>query len=64
MDRAKRYLLANFEHLFVLVALLSTAGVDYLVPTKLAFLHFYFLLVQRELDLTAANETLVTSTAT
>lgn len=43
MERAKRYLLANFEHLFVLVALLSTAGVNYLVPTKLAFLNFYFL---------------------
>lgn len=43
MDRAKRYLLANFENLFVLVALLSTAGVNYLVPTKLAFLNFYFL---------------------
>jgi HD-GYP domain-containing protein (c-di-GMP phosphodiesterase class II) len=39
----KRYLLANFEHLFVLVILLSTAGVNYLVPTKLAFLNFYFL---------------------
>jgi HD-GYP domain-containing protein (c-di-GMP phosphodiesterase class II) len=43
VERAKRYLLANFEHLFVLVALLSTAGVNYLVPTKLAFLNFYFL---------------------
>ena len=43
MDRAKRYLLENFEHLFVLVALLSTAGVNYLIPTKLAFLNFYFL---------------------
>lgn len=43
MERIKRYLLANFEHLFVLVILLSTAGVNYLVPTKLAFLNFYFL---------------------
>ena len=43
MDRAKRYLLANFEHLFVLVTLLSTLVVNYLVPAKLAFLNFYFL---------------------
>jgi HD-GYP domain-containing protein (c-di-GMP phosphodiesterase class II) len=43
VERIKRYLLANFEHLFVLVILLSTAGVNYLVPTKLAFLNFYFL---------------------
>lgn len=43
MDRLKRYLLANFEHLFVLATLLSTAGVNYLIPTKLAFLNFYYL---------------------
>jgi adenylate cyclase len=43
VDRAKRYLLSNFEHLFVLVTLLSTAVVNYLVPAKLAFLNFYFL---------------------
>ena len=43
MDRAKRYLLTNFENLFVLLTLLSTAVVNYLVPTKLAFLNFYFL---------------------
>jgi adenylate cyclase len=43
VDRAKRYLLGNFENLFVLVTLLSTAVVNYLVPAKLAFLNFYFL---------------------
>ena len=43
MERIKRELLANFEQLFVLVILLSTAGVNYLVPTKLAFLNFYVL---------------------
>ncbi|HEU4369079.1 MAG TPA: HD domain-containing phosphohydrolase [Methylomirabilota bacterium] len=43
MERAKRYLLENFEHIFVLVTLLSTAVVNYVVPTKLAFLNFYFL---------------------
>jgi HD-GYP domain-containing protein (c-di-GMP phosphodiesterase class II) len=43
VDRAKRYLLDNFENGFVLLTLLSTAGVNYLVPTKLAFLNFYFL---------------------
>ena len=43
MDRVKRYLLSNFEHLFVLVTLLSTVAVNYVVPAKLAFLNFYFL---------------------
>jgi HD-GYP domain-containing protein (c-di-GMP phosphodiesterase class II) len=43
VDRAKRYLLANFENMFVLMTLLSTAIVNHLVPAKLAFLNFYFL---------------------
>lgn len=43
MDRTKRYLLENFENLFVLATLLSTALVNYFIPTKLAFLNFYFL---------------------
>jgi adenylate cyclase len=43
VDRLKRYLLANFEHLFVLGTLLSTAVVNHFVPAKLAFLNFYFL---------------------
>jgi adenylate cyclase len=43
VDRAKRYLVENFENIFVLATLLSTAVVNYLVPTKLAFLNFYFL---------------------
>ena len=43
MDRVKRYLVANFENMFVLMTLLSTAVVNYLVPAKLAFLNFYFL---------------------
>jgi len=43
VDRAKRYLLENFEHLFVLITLVSTVVVNYLVPAKLAFLNFYFL---------------------
>jgi adenylate cyclase len=43
VDRVKRYLLENFELLFVLMTLLSTAAVNYLVPAKLAFLNFYFL---------------------
>jgi HD-GYP domain-containing protein (c-di-GMP phosphodiesterase class II) len=43
VDRVKRYLLSNFENLFVLLTLLSTAVVNYLVPLKLAFLNFYFL---------------------
>jgi adenylate cyclase len=43
VDRAKRYLLANFESLFVLITLASTLLVNYLVPEKLPFLNFYFL---------------------
>jgi adenylate cyclase len=43
VDRIKRYLIGNFENLFVLGTLLSTAVVNYLVPAKLAFLNFYFL---------------------
>jgi adenylate cyclase len=43
VDRLKRYLHENFEALFVLMTLLSTAVVNFLVPAKLAFLNFYFL---------------------
>ncbi len=43
MERIKRYLLGNFENIFVLGTLVSTAVVNYLVPVKLAFLNFYFL---------------------
>jgi adenylate cyclase len=43
VERAKTYLLSNFENLFVLVTLLSTAVVNHFVPAKLAFLNFYFL---------------------
>ena len=43
MGRIKHYLLENFENLFVLTTLLSTAVVNHFVPAKLAFLNFYFL---------------------
>src|SRR6185369_14162278 len=43
VERAKAYLLENFENMFVLVTLLSTAVVNHFVPAKLAFLNFYFL---------------------
>jgi len=43
VERIKRYLLGNFENIFVLGTLVSTAVVNYLVPVKLAFLNFYFL---------------------
>jgi adenylate cyclase len=43
VDSVKRYLVQNFENVFVLLTLVSTAVVNYLVPTKLAFLNFYFL---------------------
>src|SRR5437868_13601732 len=43
MDRVKRYVLGNFEQLFVLLTLVTTAVTNYVLPLKLAFLNFYFL---------------------
>ena len=43
MEALKRYLLKNFEQLFVLMILVSVAGINYLIPYKLAFLNFYFI---------------------
>ena len=45
MEVVKRYLLKNFEQVFVLLVLVSTAVINYFVPEKLAFLNFYFLTV-------------------
>lgn len=43
MEALKKYLLKNFEQLFVLLILVSVAGINYLIPYKLAFLNFYFI---------------------
>src|SRR6185436_5424150 len=43
METVKRYLLTNFEQVFVLLVLVSTAVINYFIPQKLAFLNFYFL---------------------
>ncbi|MEE8348352.1 MAG: HD domain-containing phosphohydrolase [Acidobacteriota bacterium] len=43
MDAVKEYLLKNFEQVFVLLILVSVAGINYFIPYKLAFLNFYFI---------------------
>ncbi|MDA2933155.1 HD domain-containing protein [Acidobacteria bacterium AH-259-D05] len=43
MEALKQYLLKHFEQLFVLMILVSVAGINYLIPYKLAFLNFYFI---------------------
>jgi adenylate cyclase len=43
MEKFKQYILKYFEPLFVLLVLLSTAGINYFIPYKIAFLNFYFL---------------------
>ena len=43
MDKLKTYILQRFEQIFVLMVLLVTAGINFFVPYKLAFLNFYFL---------------------
>ena len=41
MEALKKYLLKNFEQLFVLLILVSVAGINYFIPYKLAFLIFF-----------------------
>ncbi len=43
MVTLKRYLLKNFEQVFVLLVLVSTALINYFISQKLAFLNFYFI---------------------
>ncbi len=43
MEPLKKYLVANFEQLFVLIILISIAAIMAFVPFKLAFLNFFFL---------------------
>ena len=37
MEAIKEYLLKNVEQLFVLMILVSVAGINYFIPYKLAF---------------------------
>ena len=43
MERFKRYLLDNFEQVFVLFVLVSVYIINYFMPQKIAFINFYFL---------------------
>ena len=39
----KKYLLKNFEQLFILIILVSVSSIVYFIPHKLAFLSFFFI---------------------
>ena len=41
MEALKRYLIRNFEQVFVLTMLISVAVLYYFLPHKLAFLNFF-----------------------
>ena len=43
MEAFKRYLLKNFEQVFVLLILLSVSLITYFIPYKLAFLNMYYI---------------------
>ncbi len=43
MEKARAYLLKNFEGVFVLLTLVTTALINWFIPQKVAFLNFYFL---------------------
>jgi len=43
MERLKRYLLDNFEQVFVLFVLVTVYIINYFMPQKIAFINFYFL---------------------
>jgi len=43
MEKIKAYLTQHFEQIFVLLILVSVAGINYFIPYKLAFLNFYFI---------------------
>jgi adenylate cyclase len=43
MEKLKTYLIHYFEHVFVLLILVATTGLNYFVRYKIAFLNFYFL---------------------
>lgn len=43
MDKVKKYVLDNFEGLFVLTILISISLINFLIYSKIAFLNFYYL---------------------
>ena len=43
MDKLKQYFIDHFEHIFILVILVTTVAINYLIVAKLAFLSVYFL---------------------
>jgi|GEM_PF-2702095 hypothetical protein len=43
MEPLKRYLIENFEGVFILVILVCVSGVVWLVDAKLSFLNFFYL---------------------
>jgi adenylate cyclase len=43
MEIVKRYILRNFEQVFVLVLLVGVGFINHLAPYKLAFLNFYYI---------------------
>jgi len=43
MERLKKYLMLNFEQVFVLMCLTTVALINYYLPQKIAFINFYFL---------------------
>ncbi len=43
IDFVRDYLFKNFEHVFLLLILVSVALINYYIPYKLAFLNFYFI---------------------
>ncbi len=45
MENVKIYFRKNSEQVFALTLLLTIVGINYLVPYKLVFLSFYFLVV-------------------
>ncbi len=45
METLKNYLVKNSEQTFVLLILLSVVTVNYLIPYKLVFLNFFFIVI-------------------
>ena len=45
MEILKGYFLRHSEQVFALVILISVAAINYLIPYKLVFLNFFFLVI-------------------
>lgn len=43
LQKLKKYLIGNFEALFVLIVLVTVTLINYFVPYKISFLNFYFI---------------------